>query len=266
MILRDFLFLDTNTLTSYLSTVDGYAIEGPIEETESDKKDVGGGLDIKALSAKGSHGSSKETKRKLAVTDEAKFQRLYEYLEETEALQLLDAFDMEIWNQLVRGEVVEIQANIRFPRSLLITHDVENIAPLIDLMEVLGQNLLADEQTQQAFIGMRAVGKSIENRPIPLICEPISTRGFSFIAHLSKEYIRRDLADFQGEAVVFGKIQRILKKGERLEVFSLVPAITGATSLNRQQRRKMEKSAQKNNITEEIKGPAIVLTPVAVYR
>ncbi len=69
-----------------------------------------------------------------------------------------------------------------------------------------------------------------------------------------------------GEATVFGKIQRIIPKGERLEVFSLVPAITGVASLSREQRRKMQKSATKGQITEEIKGPAIILIPVAVYR
>jgi hypothetical protein len=133
-------------------------------------------------------------------------------------------------------------------------------------MKLLGQDPLADDQSRVAFEGMRAVGKSIEDRPIPIIFEAISTRKYTFVAHLPKKYIRRDIVELEGEATIFGKIQRILSKGESLEAFSLVPAITGAASLNRQQRRKMQKSAATNRVTEEVKGPAIVLTPVAVYR
>jgi hypothetical protein len=133
-------------------------------------------------------------------------------------------------------------------------------------MQMLGQSPFQDEKSKTAFEGMRAVGKLTEEQPVPLLFEAISTPRFSFVAHLPKKFIRRELTDLQGEAVVFGKVQRIIPKKEKLEVFSLVPAVTQASMLNRQQRRKMAKSAVEQSITEEIKGPAIVLTPVAVYR
>lgn len=191
---------------------------------------------------------------------------MYEILEEQQELQYLDAFDTDIWNQLRRGEILEVQANIRLPRGLLLTQDVANMSSLVDLMKLLGQDPFPDEQGRIAFEGFRAVGQSIEDRPIPLIFEAASTPGFTFVAHLSKKYLRREMLELQGEASVFGKIQRIIPKGERLEAFSLVPTMTDAASLNREQRRKMQKSAVKNQITEEVKGPAIIINPVAVYR
>ncbi|KPV50449.1 hypothetical protein SE17_26895 [Kouleothrix aurantiaca] len=266
MTLRDFLFLDTQVISDYLSSLEGYIVEGPVEQTESGEKGADGKFDLKAVSAGAKLSKSTETKRKLAITDVAQFQQLYDLLEEQEELQYLEAFDEAIWNQLRRGEVLEIQAKIKLPKGLLITRDVENIAPLLDLMQFLGQDPLADQQAKTAFEGMRAVGKSIEDQPIPIIFEAVSTPRFTFVAHLPKKYIRRDLIELQGEATVFGKIQRVLPKGERLEVFSLVPSLTGATSINRQQRRKMQKNANDNQVTEEIKGPAIILNPVAVYR
>lgn len=266
MALRDFLFLDTQVLSDYLSSLEGYIVEGAIEQTESGEKGVDGKVDLKAVSGGAKTSRSTETKKKLAITDVAQFQQLYDLLEEQVALQYLEAFDEAIWSQLRRGEILEIQAQIKLPKGLLITRDVENIAPLLNLMQLLGQDPLADQQSKTAFEGMRAVGKSIEDRPVPIIFEAVSTPRYSFVAHLPKKYIRRDLIELQGEATVFGKIQRILPKGERLEVFSLVPSLTGAASLNRKQRRKMQKSANDNQVTEEVKGPAIIITPVAVYR
>lgn len=266
MVLRDFLFLDTQVMGDYLSALEGYQVEGPIEQTESGQKESGGKVDLKAAGADARKVNKTETKKKLAVTDAAQFQQLYDLLGDQDAVQYLEGFDADIWNQLERGEILEVQARIRLPRGLMITRDVENISPLIDLMTLLGQDPLADDQTRIAFEGMRAVGRSIEDRPIPIIFEAISAPKYTFVAHLPKKYIRRDIVELEGEATVFGKIQRILSKGESLEAFSLVPSITSAATFNRQQRRKMQKSAAAKQITEEVKGPAIVLTPVAVYR
>ncbi len=266
MILRDFLFLDTQTMSDYLSTLEGYVLDGSIEQTETGEKASGGKFDLKAVSADGKVAKKTETKKKLAVTDAAQFQLLYENLEEQQALQYLDAFDAGIWNQLHRGEILEVQANIRLPRGLLLTQDVANMSSLVALMKIVGKDPFPDEQSRIAFEGFRAVGQSIEDRPIPLIFETVSTSGFTFVAHLPKKYLRREISELQGEATIFGKIQRIIPKGERLEVFSLVPALTGAASLSREQRRKMQKSATKSQITEEVKGPAIIMIPVAVYR
>jgi hypothetical protein len=266
MVLRDFLFLDTDVLNDYLSMLEGYVTEEPIEQTEKEQKDAGGKFDLKAIGGEGKVSGSKETKKKLAITDAARFQNLYELLEEQSAIQVLDAFDVDIWTQLRKGEMLEVDANIRLPQGLLMLKDVENMSSLIDIMKIAGQDPFTDNQARVAYEGMKAVGQSLGERPIPLIFEAASTKGLSFVAHLNKKHMRRDFTEFQGEATIFGKIQRIVPKGQKIEAFSLVPAITGSATLNRQQRRKMEKSAAANNITEEIKGPVIILTPVAVYR
>jgi hypothetical protein len=266
IILRDFLFLDTQVLTDYLAALEGYVNEGTIEETEKEQKDAGGKFDLKAVGGEGKVSGSKETKRKLAITDAAQFQTLYEILEEQEALMFLDAFDVSIWNQIKRGEILEIQANIRLPKNLLMIMDVENWSPLLDIMRIAGQEPLADNQARTAYEGMRAVGQSIADKPIPIIFEAVSTPGLTFLTHLNKKHLRREANELHGEATVFGKVQRIVPKGQKVEAFSLLPTITGNNSLNRQQRRKMEKSADMSKVIEEVKGPAIILTTVAVYR
>ena len=134
MILRNFLFLDTATMEDYLATIEGYIVEGAIDQTEVEKKDKSGKAGYKIVEGGIASEKSTETKQKLAVTDAAKFQSLYEILEEQDLVQFLDAFDEEIWNQLHRGELLEIDAAIRFPRPFILTQAIEDFSPLLDIV------------------------------------------------------------------------------------------------------------------------------------
>jgi hypothetical protein len=267
MILRNFLFLDIATMTDYLSTLEGSIVEGPIDQTEVEKREKGGKAGYKIIEGSAASEASTETKQKLAVTDAARFQRLYELLEQQNLIQFLDAFDTDIWSQLRRGELLEIQATIRLPESFMLTQAVEDFAPLLDIMAAFDEDPLSDPKTRNAFEGIRAVAKLTEKKHIPLLFEAASTTGFRFVANLPRQYLRCELSDLQGEAIVFGKIQRILPKRKKLEVFSLLPAFTASLpGLNREQRHRMQREMSKQKLAEVVRGPAIVLAPVAVYR
>lgn len=267
MILRNFLFLDIATVADYLSVLEGSIVEGAIDQTEVEKRAKGGKAGYKIVEGSAASETSMETKQKRIVTDAAQFQSLYELLEDQELIQFLDAFDAGIWNQLRRGELLEVQASIRLPGSFLLTQTIENISPLLDIMRIAGQDPLADPKSRTAFEGMRALSKLAGEQHIPLIFEAVSTSGFHFVAHLPRRYLRCELANLQGEAVVFGKVQRIIQKRQKLTVFSLLPeSTTSLPTLTKQQRRKMEKEMADKDLAEIVRGPAIVLTPVAVYR
>lgn len=266
LILRNFLFLDKATMADYLSQLEGSVAGGVIDQTTTERRHKGGKAGYKIIEGHAGSETSTETRQQAVVTDASQFQRLYDLLVDENAIQVLDAFDAEIWSQLRRGEVLEVQAAIRLPKPFLLTQAAENISPLIDILAAFDKDPIADADTRLAFEGMRAVGKLTEEQPVPLVFEAASTPDFSFVAHLPRQYLRCDLTDLQGEAVVFGTIQRILQKGQDLEVFNLMPALTSLPTLTRQQRRKMEREMAAKEIAEVVKGPAIVLTPVAVYR
>ena len=265
MILRNFLFLNTSTVNDYLSTLEGSVTDSPIDQTEVKKSEKSGKAGYQIIEGSAGSETSTETKQRLAITDAARFQRLYELLEKQNLIQPLDAFDTEIWNQLQRGELLEIQANIRLPDSFKLTQTIEDLSPFLDIMKAFDQDPLADPKTRAAFEGMRAIGKLIDKQNAPLVFEATATPGYQFATHLPIQHLRCELADLQGEAVVFGKVQRILKKGERLEVFSLVSALTESMKMQKQ-RSKAIKEITDKNVIEMIKGPAIILIPVAVYR
>jgi hypothetical protein len=265
--LRNFLFLDTGALTDYLSTLQGSVIEGSVDQTEVGKRDRGGKIGATVygvgLEAGLSSGSSTEMKQKLSIPDAARFQQLYSLLGQEDAIQELDAFDEEIWGQLRRREILEVQANIRLSEAFTTLRLAENAMPLLGVMDAFGLEAFPDPKVKQQFEAMRKMGKLTDEKPIPLLFEAIGTPDFGFVAHLASQYLRCGLSELQGEATVFGTIQRIIPLGQQQEVFNILPAVPNTTMAQRQQ---VSRDLASNGLAEVIKGPAILLTPLAIYR
>ena len=273
--LRDFLFLDTKAVSNYVAQVEGYAVDGPIDQTETGKKDRGGkiGATLGPIGAEGtiSSGSSFEVKQKLAITPEAQFEQLHKYLDSQGApgqgIQQLDAFDEQIWNQLQRGEILEVEATIQVPQSFLITQTGQALSQFMELGEALGKDPTADPQLAEAAKAFKSFSKMAEDKPIPLLFETTSTPEFKFLTELPKQFLRCDLSDLQGEATIFGKVRRIIRKGEQRNVFSTFPAFTGLLpNLNPNQMQQAQRQLAEQGLADTIEGPAIILTTVAVYQ
>ena len=261
MILRNFLYLDSSTVADYLSTLDGSVIEGPVDHTHSSKNEMGVKVDFKVVQGGGSGGGSSETKETRLVTDAAKFQRLYELIEE-EHIQPLDGFDDAIWKQIRRGELLEIQAKITTPEFYRLTEAVGSFAPMIEVFKAVDPSLV-DKKAEEAMVGLGGIAKMLEGKPVPLIFQPASTPGYHFVAELTRSFLRCEMSQLQGEATVLGKVLRILEKGQSHEAFNVLPSIP---NLNRQAKRRMQADSKSKKMTETVKGPGAILAPVAVYR
>jgi len=263
MILRNFLFLDTGAVDNYLAAAEGSLLEGPFEQTDVEKRVKGGKVGLsKVVTVEGNAGAegSTETKQKRSLNYSAKFQRLYDILENQDSIQQLDAFDPAIWNQFRRGEVLEVEATIRIPQMFALSEAVEVAAPLAELLTLFGQNPLADPQTQQQFEMARGTAQLFETEPVPLLFEAASTPKFRFVASLPRQHLRSKPTDLQGEAVVFGKVQRIVPPKQTYQVPLLRAGLNEFVSgQNRAQRRKNRNSPTAQNQIETVKGPAIIL-------
>jgi hypothetical protein len=268
IILRDFIFLNTNMLNNYLSTIEGYFAD-ELDYSESEKGQKGGKLGYSPIvEGNASSETARETKSKRVLTPSSQFQKLYEILEKQEQIKHLDLLDDDYWANIQKGEILEVQATIRIPAFIMQLEQVQGFAPFVNLMQKYGADTVKDSDLI-AFEGMSDLQKISESKTIPLLFQPASTPKFKFIADLSREYVTGSLTDFQGEAAVFGKVQRILNKGQKLDAFNFLPDMLAMPNLNRQQRLALK--SNKNNkakdaFTETLIGPAIVLTPLAVYR
>jgi hypothetical protein len=267
MPLRNFLFLNTKALNDYLATLEGGLIEGTVDQTEVGKRDRGGKISAKVVEGNMSSTTSLETKTKAAVNDAAKFQRLYKLLEDSDdssdQLQVLEAFDEGIWDQLHRSEVLEVIGTARLPRAFSMLSAVQDINPMLNIMSLMGQDPLADPEIRVAFDGIRALGDAIEQKPVPLVLEAAGGPGFTFVANLPRQYMLSEVSELQGEVTLFGTIQRFIPRGQSYQAFSLLPNFPGMDPVAQQ---KTFADLVEKGHAEEVEGPAAIITPLAVYR
>lgn len=86
------------------------------------------------------------------------------------------------------------------------------------------------------------------------------------IAYLDENYFKCNQENFVGESYMVCKVLRKIPKGKSIkldEIFDDIKKI----SMNRQQRRKMPKNMDNPEVLRDvIKGPALVVVPIAVYQ
>jgi hypothetical protein len=263
--LRNFLYLDTETVSNYLSTLEGY-VETVVDETESKEGRIGAEGGLPPIKGSGQSSKSTSRNRKLAVTEEALFQRLYELLDEHtgEGIPYLTTSGEDTWSRLGRGNIVEIQARIRLPDIFSTMSAVEAFKPFMGLLDIIDEGNLVDVETQKMFDGFLEVGGATKEKPVPVFLEPIHAKRDAFFCSLSRRYLRCGIGDLAGEVTVFGKITRLIQKGTSEEVYTLLPEMQSLANSNRKDRRRLK--SQKDNLSEALKGPAAILHPVAVYQ
>lgn len=266
MVLRNFLYLDTDMLNDYLSTLEGYLVESA-ELIENQVTKTSGKAGVTFVEAGRESDKESGTVKRVAHTNAGKFQRLYELLEDESMVQYLEAFDSTIWNGIKRNEILEVPGIISIPQMYSTLHEVGNISPLVDLMKAFGQSDLIDEKSMNAINGLKAIGDLNDNKDIPVVLNLESMSEYSFAAKLIPDYLKCEIDKLDGEVTIIGKVQKKIPKNEKYEVFSMV---SGVDSLmkhqNREERRKYEKNKTDKNMSDTIKGPAMVLIPLAIFR
>ena len=176
-ILRKFLYLDSAAVDTHLATLEGYVVEGLSEHTETKKGTRSSELGLsKVVSAKRQAGAdeSAEVKQKRAITGPSRFQRLYE-LVEAERDAPLDAFDVAIWSQFKRGEILEIEASTRVPELFVLNEAIDSAAEIAGAMAHFGINPLSDPDTRSQFDQALYLAEPVGHHDVPLVLNPIST-------------------------------------------------------------------------------------------
>ncbi|KPL86914.1 DUF6414 family protein [Herpetosiphon geysericola] len=270
MILRTFTYLDTNMLTSYLSVLEGHALDGGIEETRAKKGNKSAGLTGRLTLGVSTEGSLEE-KRKLADTDATKFQRLYDLLDNQGQIQRLEAFDEEIWNQLSKDEIIEVDADLYFPQLFSTIELIGGENALKEFLQEFSSTQSFSKQ-HEALVKSLLKGQT-ENRAIPLFFEAAGTQDYVFGGKLNRQYLHLDhIPDLQTEATVFGKIKKIIPAGKS-EVFysplgsviNQVSNIRGAQRGNRKKYIAPPPDPSQSGAVELIEGPAAIILPLAIY-
>ena len=86
------------------------------------------------------------------------------------------------------------------------------------------------------------------------------------LAYLDENYFRCEQDSFIGQSYMLCKIIRKIPKGQSIKLDEIFDDIK-KLPLNRDQRRKMPKNIDNHDIIKDVvRGPALIVVPVAVYQ
>lgn len=267
-LLRDFLYLDTHLVESYLSAVEGALYDETIVE-RSEKLGGGGisaGIGPISAGAKKESVTGVEITKRARMTDASRFQRLYAALETEETCGYHETMSEETWAQFGRNTLLEAVVTARFSKISEMSRTVASLTPLAEAYAVATGQSPIDEKAKEAIQGIKALEQSQSNKGVPCVLAFTGSPEYKLVAYLNPAYLMVPHTEMVGELNVFCKIQRKLGPDESLELVEFLPDLSGLP-LNREQRRKLAKQpSTPPELLDTISGPAAVVVPIAIYR
>lgn len=265
-VLRRFLYLDSELTGEFLAQLEGgrYTEEEQSRRGESGRE-LGGGLAAGGLTAKAGKGSASEeaSSRKVQQTPESEFARLAEALQASDSLQFLDALDEAIWNQINRGEILEIEAEVSVSSLHKLGDLMQSFGEIKKLAELAGEDLQVDAETEAGLQAISALGEM--NTKIPVTARAAGSPDFKFIASLTPSNMRVESDELEGESTLVAKVQRKLRAGETHTLFDAIPGLAAIPAAQRTEMiQGLENSPEFPDIV--VPAPAAVVTPIAIFR
>lgn len=270
MKLRNFLYLNTKVLEDYISAIDGYTYdkESQAIATSSENTLEGKGA-IGIASGNGSHTGkqSEEVKRSVRISDAAKFEKIHKYLksDEDDGLKYFEFLSDTDYDALYRDDFLEVLVTARFSKMKELTDSVKKIAELAAMFETITDQQILDKKATEAVNGFTALGQMKSGKEIACVFE-FDDGKYPLVAYLDDSYFRCEQDSFVGQAYLLCKIVRKVPKGQNIkldEIFDDVKKLP----LNRAQRRSMPKNMDNpTELRDVIRGPALVVLPIAVYQ
>lgn len=272
-VLREFLYRRDELVAQFLEQLEGGEYD---EERIREQSNSASGLGVSAgvgsvgLSGERRRGAASETELTMRQTAASRFNRLYSILDEAGSIQPLEVFDAEIWEQISRNEIIEVEeAVLKLLPGVLEMHQasgIEAILPFIETMKGLPDELLPEtfDRTEADTISsqipvVQSFAEHLAIGPVPCTFVPAGAPRYKFYAELVRESIQGDITDMEGEVAVLAKVTRKIPKGKPETVGQPIPGV----QLNREQRRKGTASEP---LTVRLRHPAAVVTVIGIYR
>lgn len=270
MKLRNFLYLDTKIIEDYISAIDGFIYDEESYELESSNGNVIAGRGaIGVVSGKGSHtGKQVEgVKRSVRISDAAKFDKFYKFLQsdEDEEMKYYESLSESDYDGLSRNGFLEALVTARFSKMKELTDGVKKIAELATALETITGQQMLDKGASKAINGFAALDRMRAGKKILCVFE-FEGGSYPLIAYLDESYFRCGQDCFVGQVYLLCKVIKRIPKGRNVKLDEIFDDIK-QLPLNRAQRRNMPKSMDNpTELRDVIKGPALVVLPIAIYQ
>ena len=272
--LRKYLYLDEDFINDAYATIFGYDHETEEITTNIDSH-TGGKIGVsKVITAEGSNEtqSSNTTRISAAKTTAAKLQNILNYIEKEngESLPYYEQLDNNTFSLLRRDDMFEGVFQLKFTK-------IEQYAILSritsDLAEITGQEI--DEKTTDGMNKLITLAK--QERTKGLICILNFTndhKNYQCYCRLDEHFLKTEYTLLQSEVTVICKISRMISQGKIVNLtditeLSKIKLPNTNTRTGRTQRAQAIKNGANNSIKQfqdEIKGPALEIVPIAIYK
>lgn len=208
-----------------------------------------------------------EIKRSVKISDAAKFEKIHKYLQtdEDDGLKYYEFLTDTDYVGLCRDNFLEALVTARFSKMKELTDSVIKIAELAAVFETITDQQILDQKATEAVNGFSALGQIKSGKEIACVFE-FEDGKHPLVAHLDESYFRCGQDSFVGQAYLLCKIVRKIPKGQSIKLDEIFDHIK-KFPLNRAQRRNMPKNMDNPaELRDVIKGPALVVLPIAVYQ
>lgn len=265
--MREFLYLNESLVDQFLAQVeDGLWEEQQEREKRTGDKKGGGSIGAKGLKVEGSMGSGREIEesRTRRQTPESRFNRLAKLapeLPDGEFLQIEDD-TRDLYGILKPGLLIATECYVDIPSVGRAVAKIEEVKGLVDFMTIFGSERL-DPGAQEAIDGISAFA---ERAGGDIICTgEIGDDLPILVFKLKSEYLRVDVSDLEGDAVILANVHRKWPEGDSYPILT----VPGLDVMSRKDRRKMKATAKKTDTEDNdvfLEGPGITLSVVAIFR
>lgn len=265
--LRNFLYLNTNAVDSYLAVIEGGLADSATRRVS--EKGTRSGKGTASLAGVGAsigrdREASEEAERVVRETPEQRFDRLMLALAEDpdrydyeEVMSLADSF-----HRCKIGAMVSVQCDVEIPEMIRLLAQPDQVGQMLDLMDAMRplagffgsdtEGMPTAEETDAVRRMTAAINSDL------VFVGDTDMSGPRVVGKLERDYLREVPED---EVVVVGKVSKRWLANESFPVL----ALPGASIMTRAQRREMQRSGGDAD-GSMLEGPALTLDVVAIFR
>lgn len=264
MILRKYLYIDVDFVNDIYASIVGYDYEDQKIEQASNKNSSGRaalGLPRLGLGVDGQIGSTVSGTSEFSAknTPAAKLQYILDYLKTTDNIPYYSNMSMEIWQLLNRDSIFEGAFSLEFTK-------IEEYAQMAQYGKALSSILNnQSDKNNEVLDQIEKFGETEAVHGTPILLSFIDGGSIRCFSYLDEKYLRVNKSQLHGEAVVLCKVSRIINPKEKVELTTL-KGLQQALKLNHDQKRKLGNTNSLNSYLDTIKGPAIEVLPIAIYK
>jgi len=272
--LRKYYYLDEDFINDSYSTIFGYDLtEQTITQINENSKGGKVGLDkVVVAQVAGDNKTNDTIKFSANKTPSAKLQAILDYIndENGESIPYYEQLDESTFSLINREDLFEGVFDLKFTKIEQYSQ-LANVAS--NFNNIFGLNLVNDED-KDAIIGIQSLAEKERSNGLTVIMHFINDKKYPCYCRLDEKFLRVDRSSISGELTVVCKVSRVIPKGKTVNLTDLTELTklklpNTNTRQGRTQQVKNIKSGQKNStkeFTDEIKGPALEIIPIAIYK